>query len=446
MAEPVLAAVDPSNGENDRCERLAETIRNIELPETRKRFLSPLFALLHGGEPEGEQALRTLLFVGTTWRAHLQKTCGLRNIGRLLMRREIGAAHDEQLASVLDRAAAMDLRAIRGILTESVETGVFPPLSAVAALPLEAACLRERTRWLADNADPYSMRTMARLLPRLRIYDELADRLDTLHREASEGVSQDPDLGLLRFLGDKEYGRLAQLVQEMGAGAILPVWEMQRNLLLDPPVVSALLSLSRTLKLPKENSSWLEQAAFWASSVGPDGAFQARASVPAQVARLFQKAGIACGPGGIAFRPNDLDLPVIVDAHTLSADLSGGKRPSPPDWKGLVLSNITRETLLLSILNNPKCQRVPGLVEAVVVNCRSSQVLAHIATKRELHTGHQNKGVPAALLRSRMKIPMTLLRRFIHLRFVSRPELKDIAARAARKEVAKEVGDYLASI
>jgi len=446
VGEPVLAAIDPSIGENDRCERLAETIRNIELPETRKRFLSPLFALLHGVEPSGEQALRTLLFVGTTWRAHVQRTHGLRNIGRMLMRRGNGAVFGEELVSVLDRASSFDLAACRAALTESVETGVFPPREIVAILPLEAACLRERTRWLADNADPYSMRTMARLLPRLRIYDELSDRLDTLDREAREGVSQEPDLGLLRFLGEKDYGRLIQLVQEMGLGAMIPVWDAQRRLLLDPPVLSALMSLSRTLRLPKDNATWLERAGFWATCVQPDGTFRVSASIPQAATRLLVRAGITCGPGGIAFRPAELDLPMLLDEHTMSADLSGGSRPKPPDWKGLVLSNITRETLLLSILNNPKCQRVSGLVETVVVNCKSSQVLSFIATKRELHTGHQNGGVPAALLRCRMKIPMTLLRRFIHLRFVSRAELKDIAARAARPEVAKEVADYLASI
>lgn len=446
MAEPVLAAIDPSVGENNRCERLAETVRNIELPETRKRFLSPLFALLQGTESDGEHALRTLLFVGTTWRAHLQKTCGLRNLQRLLQRRSIGIRFEGEIAEVMERSSLFDLSTCRAILVDAVDTGVFPAREVVAVLPLEAACLRERTRWLADNADPYSMRTMARLLPRLRIYDELADRLDTLDREASEGVSQEPDLGLLRFLGAKEFDRLCQIVRELGAESLLPVWEMQRRMLLDPPLVSAFLSLSRTLRLPREGATLLEQAAFWALCAQEDGSFRARASVPPHVARLFERAGIVCGPGGIAFRPGELDLPLLVDAHTMSADLSGGKRPSPPDWKGLVLSNITRETLLLSILNNPKCQRVPGLVEAVVVNCRSNQVLSHIAMKRELHTGHQNKGVPLALLRSRMKIPMTLLRRFIHLRFVTRADLKDLAVRAPRKEVAQEVADYLASI
>lgn len=446
MAEPVLAATDPTISESDRCERLAETIRNIELPETRKRFLSPLVATLHGIDPAGEQALRTLLYVGTTWRAHVQKTRGLRNLVRLLMRRQIGLKFDPKMEEVLDRAAARDLRALQSALSEAVETGIFPARDVVSVLPLEAACLRERTRWLADNADPYSMRTMARLLPRLRIYDELADRLDTLEREAEAGVSQEPDLGLLRFLGDKDFARLTQIFQEMGVGGIVEIWNVQRSLQIDPPVLSALMTLSRTLRLPHEQATWLERAQFWASCARPDGTFSVSAKIPPAAARLLTKAGVQCGPGGIGFRPNDLDLPVLLDEHTLSVDLSGGTRPKPPDWKGLVLSNITRETLILSILDNPKCQRVSGLVETVVVNCKSSQVLCHIAMKRELHSGHQNKAVPAALLRAKVKVPMTLLRRFIHLRYVSRAELKDLSTRAPRADVAKEVGDYVATL
>jgi len=446
MAEPVLGACDPTIADSDRCERLAEMVRGIELPETRKRFLGPLVALLQGSAPEGELGLRTLLYVGTTWRSHLQKVRGLRNLHRLLARRAVGVPVPDILVPVLERAATLDLGAVRAALSEAVETGVFPSREIASVLPLEAACLRERTRWLADNADPYSMKVMARLLPRLRIYDELADRLDTLDRESAAGTSQEPDLGMVRFMGEKEFGRLSDIVRDMGIEPLLAVWDVQRRLQLDPPVLSCLMTLSRTLQLPSPGASWLERAAFWTAHVEAGGIFRIPSKVPPASTKLLTRAGIQCGPGGVGFRASDLDLSVLLDEHTLSVDLSTGTRPKPPDWKGLVLSNITRETLILSLLDNPKCSRVAGLVEVVVVNCRSSQILCHIAQKRELHTGHQNKGVPAALLRSRMKIPMTLLRRFIHLRFVTRAELKDIAIRAPRPEVQAETTAYLASI
>jgi len=308
-------------------------------------------------------------------------------------------------------------------------------------------CLRQRSSHLADTADPYDMKGMARLLPLLRIHDELADRLDILHRESVEGASQEPDLGLLKFLGEKEFGRLEQVVKEIpGMSEVPELWAIQRRLQLDPPVISALLTLGRSLRLPQPDATWLETILFWYRAADAHAFWKLRCPVPPQVARLLTRAGIAVEGGGLSFHTSDLVLPALLDAHTASVDLAGGRKPPPPDWKGLVMSNITRDTLLTSFLANPKCVRVPGLVECVVLNSRSLQILSLIASKRDLHSGHQNKGVPAALLRSRSKLPMTLLRRFIHIRFVSKSDLKDLAIRAPRAEVLKEIGDYLKTL
>ena len=447
--EPSLVAADPTLQESERCERLADMLKNIELPETRKRFLAPCLDLLPTLDPAGEQVARSLFYVGTTWRAHLQKVRDLRHLGRLMARRAVGVAFPDEISQVLDRATALDLEGIRAKLRQAVQTGLFPDAEAVAVLPLEAACLRHRTQHLADTADPYDMKGMARLLPLLRIHDELSDRLDVLHREACEGISQAPDLGLLKFLGDKEYGRVVQILREFPGGQELSeLLEIQRKFQLDPPVLSALLTLGRTLRLPRPEANWLETLSFFlrAAAPGTSPVWRFRAPVASHLARVLERAGIRVAGGALEFAGSDLQLPALLDEHTASIDLSGGKKPPPPDWKGLVLSNITRDTLVVSFLNNPKCQRVPGLVETVVVNTRSMQILSLVATKRELYTGHQNKGVAAALLRSRCKIPMNLLRRFMHVRFVSRAELKDLAIRAPRADIQKEVGDYLKTI
>jgi len=445
--EPSLLAADSTLQESDRCERIAEMVKNIELPETRRRFLNPALQTLVSAEPQGETVLRTFLHVGTTWRAHVMKVQRLQNLTRLLARRSVGQPFPPSVDPVLERWCGTDLEAFRHSLSQSVETGLFPDKTTVSVLPAEATCLRERSQHLADTADPYDMKSMARLLPLLRIHDELADRLDTLHRESEEGVSQEPDLGFFKFLGEREYSRLEQVVRETPGMADIPeVWAIQRQLQLDPPVVSALLTLSRTLHLPRPEASWLEQIAFWFRAAQPGAAWSLRCSVPPAAVRLLERAGVSVQPGGLSFRAQDLVLPALLDEHTCSVDLASGRKPPPPEWKGLVLSNITRDTLIAGFLANPKCIRVPGLVECVVVNSRSVQILSTIASKRDLHTGHQNKGVPAALLRSRSKIPMSLLRRFVHIRFVTRAELKDIALRAPRAEVVKEIEDYFKTL
>lgn len=348
----------------------------------------------------------------------------------------------------LDPLVGFDLEAYSLALSHAVDTGIFPSTEVVAVLPLEAACLRERTRHLADTADPYSLRTMARLLPLLRILDELADRLEVLHRESLQGSLQAPDLGLLKFLGEKDYLELRKIfLADPVAKELGELFEVQRRIQLDPPVVSALFTLSRTLSLPRPEATWLERIGFWLRSFDvPSGRWTIRCKVHPSCTKALERGGLKVEPSGISFRVEDLVLPSLLDEHTACIDLSGGRKPPPPEWKSLVLSNITRDTLIASFLANPKCVRVPGLVECVVVNSRSLQILSAICIKRDLCTGHQNKGVPAALLRSRCKIPMNLLRRFIHLRFVSRSELKDLATRAPRAEVQKEVEEYLANL
>lgn len=443
-----LLAADSTVQELERCEKLSGIVRQIELPERRKAFLAPALQTLGQAEPDGESVIRTLFYVGTTWRNHLAKVQQLVHLRKLSARRDRAESFGENLDRLLDSLMGLDLSAYARALHGAVETGIFPDPAVMAILPFEAACLRERTRHLADTADPYNMKTMARLLPLLRILDELADRLDVLHAESTSGVTQEPDLGLVKFLGDKEYDALGKLWREDPFGReLLDLLTIQRRLQLDPPVISALFTLSRSLRLPHPEAPWLEMLSFWFRSVDPSRPHWAlRCTVPGYLAKLLSRGGVKIEGAMLSFSAGDLVLPALLDAHTASVDLSSGRKPPPPDWKGLVLSNITRDTLITSFLANHKCVRVPGMVECVVVNTRSLQILSLIATKRDLYTGHQNKGVPAALLRSRCKIPMNLLRRFIHIRFVSRAELKDLAVRAPRADVQKEIEFYLATI
>ncbi|MBK9579301.1 MAG: hypothetical protein IPK50_18445 [Fibrobacterota bacterium] len=443
-----LLAADSTVPEPDRCEKLSEIIRNIELPERRKSFLTPAVGTLSTLEPTGEAVIRTLFHVGTTWRNFLLRVRHLRNLRKLRFRRERGETFGPEVDAVVDSVLGVDLEAYAQAIDHAVQTGIFPDPAVISILPLEAACLRERTRNLADTADPYNMKIIARLLPLLRIHDELADRLEVLNREVTNGISQAPDLGLIKFLGEKEYGALGKVLAEMPSGRELSeLFSIQRRLQLDPPILSALFTLARSLRLPRPDAPWLEMLSFWFRAVDPSSPhWTLRCTVPPYMAKLLDRGGVRIEGATLSFSAGDLVLPALLDAHTASVDLSSGRKPPPPDWKGLVLSNITRDTLITSFLANHKCVRVPGLVECVVVNSRSLQILSLIATKRDLYTGHQNKGVPAALLRSRSKIPMSLLRRFIHIRFVSRAELKDLAIRAPRADVQKEIEMYLATI
>ena len=117
-------------------------------------------------------------------------------------------------------------------------------------------------------------------------------------------------------------------------------------------------------------------------------------------------------------------------------------------FKKMVLNNIDSTTVVLGFLRNPKVVAIPGLVAAVAVRTRSSLALETIVTDRTMYTGFANKGVPLACLQSPMNIPVKRLRKFIHVKYVDRCELKRIVKDRARyrREVVDEVKKYLDSL
>ena len=75
-------------------------------------------------------------------------------------------------------------------------------------------------------------------------------------------------------------------------------------------------------------------------------------------------------------------------------------------------------------------------------------MLLEIANRRELHTGAANRNVPRTLLWHPTGIPVSALRKFVHVRYVDRIELTAMAARnsRARPEVRQMVASYLAAL
>jgi len=113
--------------------------------------------------------------------------------------------------------------------------------------------------------------------------------------------------------------------------------------------------------------------------------------------------------------------------------------------KSLVMMNIQSKGVLLGFLRNPKMIAIPGLVEDVVNRTRDPQIIATIATERALHTGLANKGVAVACLRSPVNVSVKILRKFCHVKYVSKVELKRMSQdrTGIRKEVAWEIAKYL---
>ena len=87
-------------------------------------------------------------------------------------------------------------------------------------------------------------------------------------------------------------------------------------------------------------------------------------------------------------------------------------------------------------------------VEAVAARTRNPRVIETIAVDRTLHTGFANRGVPIACLRSPVNVSVKILRKFIHVKYVSKIDLKRMAQDRAgiRKEVIREIEKYLEAL
>ncbi len=118
---------------------------------------------------------------------------------------------------------------------------------------------------------------------------------------------------------------------------------------------------------------------------------------------------------------------------------------SVTELKHLVMTNIQSISVLLGFLRNPKVVAIPGLVEEVVNRSRNPKVIETIAMVRILHTGFANRSVPLACLRSPVNVPLNVLRKFMHVKYVPKVDLKRLALDKSgiRKEVGREVKKYL---
>ncbi|MCK4537429.1 MAG: hypothetical protein KAV42_01400 [Candidatus Krumholzibacteria bacterium] len=167
-------------------------------------------------------------------------------------------------------------------------------------------------------------------------------------------------------------------------------------------------------------------------------------------------AGISDLPGfSLSARTLSMDLSGINTSHFVSDDWL----PIDVDWvdmseskelsiKSLVMSYIDNDSFLAQLLNNPKATNKPGIVSLIAQRCRSMRILSLITNRRDLHTGFTNKIVPMHIIMSPAKIPITSLRKFIHVRYVDKMTLIKLSQKGGgmvREEVRREIERYLRS-
>jgi hypothetical protein len=112
-----------------------------------------------------------------------------------------------------------------------------------------------------------------------------------------------------------------------------------------------------------------------------------------------------------------------------------------PDLRILALANVHREAVILKLLDHPGVRETEGLVADIVQASPSPVVHAKIATRPELHGGPACARVAAALLKSPVSIPATLMLPLIHPALVPFQEMKSLYRN--RSELRPEVAEGL---
>jgi hypothetical protein len=224
--------------------------------------------------------------------------------------------------------------------------------------------------------------------------------------------------------------------------------EMQREKKIPTLDLIALSTLCRwtydAIGEPSMPLDWLEKA----MESYRDGVFEVEAG---QAARVLQPAlsGSGAKMAGTKVTGNFgvKTYPAWIGRDLLTKSFLKGVDEGSLDIKAVITQNITRDSIVEALLNNPKVFQMPGLVAFVCGTSRSVALLSKIAKSRQLHTGFANRDVPLALLQSPCNVPVSLLRPFINVKYVSLIDLKHLARAKAgiRRAVKDEAEAYLKS-
>ena len=150
-----------------------------------------------------------------------------------------------------------------------------------------------------------------------------------------------------------------------------------------------------------------------------------------------------------------VDLKMVPQAHFVDLD----DVPRDVDWtnihkepvvsyRTLVQTYIDNDSFLVELLNNPRVIGQPGIVPLIALRCRSARILTIVANRRELHSGFANKEVPVNLLQNPAKVPISSIRKFVHVRYLDKATLARLGGKGSqiRDEVRREIQHYLSSL
>jgi hypothetical protein len=350
-----------------------------------------------------------------------------------------------------------------------------------ALVRLETDAYRERVSRIAGAVDPYRAAAVARLLPILGRADAEIRDLDRLAAWLEAGdikaafLTPTPTMDDVMDVAERDR-LLAALASRPDLKPLSGVVAAFRRRPMPPSALSGavagLLAVSRVVPLPGIGDL-VSATALALEHAGDDGIVRvplnaSEAAVAAAVRdgvpederfRVRVEGGclLASGRGwsaGAGEWPDVLPTPTTVAGQVGEAgeigedDEEDTGRDGPADLRKLVLGHVGSTGIILGFLRNPKVTAIPGLVAEIATRTRSARVLEVIAGDRRLTSGHANRDVPRALLESPVPIPVRTLRRFIHVKYVAKTDLRRMARDTARlrREVCDAIQEYMDSL
>lgn len=444
----------------------AQRLSDFYKGKEEKHGPDELTELFFQGQPPQkavERFLFSLFDIGVPDRQTGRRALELRRLRRLWQRAAAGIPLTDSEHALADRtewlfgrdsegmaAGVAEARAAFQSVLEGLPLEPERRASLAGLIRAEADALQDRVAWLSENADPYNMKTMARILPRLRIYDEAVHEGRDLARrqEAGEPVGLKV-VSFEAYMKEGLFGKwLAKVAKRESVSRIAVMMEVQRAKKIPTLDLIALSTLCR----------WTYEAANVASTpldwIGKamdsydDGIFEVEAGDSARVLQPgLSGSGAKMAGSKVTGDFGVKTFPAWIGRDLLTKSFLKGVDEGSLDMKAVVSQNITRDSVLEALLNNPKVNQRPGLVAFVAATSRSVSLLSKIAKSRQLHTGFANRDVPLELLRSPCNIPVTLLRPFVNVKYVALIDIRNLArAKAGIRRVVKDEAEaYLKS-
>ena len=305
------------------------------------------------------------------------------------------------------------------LLGESEARGEQAGDAAARAIALEAQAASIRGARLAASVGDYDTRKLAKLLPLVVALDEWQGDLDALAERGAVALKHP----LIQFLGEEETQKWqADLGKRDDAfGALLGSWIgwMRRTEMIgnEPAAWVALLRMLGERSYRRTLVAALVLPQRWR-----EGRLGLRRKPPGT---LFPAKALVHDDGLYW-----VDLSQLRWTEWVSPD---GRPASGESWLSadspllLLRSRLQDEFFCEMMLGSEEWTQRAGVVEVIARGSRSLRVLLRIARTRKLHSGSANRNVPAALLQNPANIPLSALRAFLNLRYISRHELTRLA-------------------